>query len=324
LVSAIRSRRLDRVTRALSEVIRRERPDVVEAHLTWSRLCALPAARAAGVPVRIGYEQGDTYFTSIAFRGANFLLQAAAQRIVVCSHALADWAHRTHRIARARLWVLHNCVDVARFQPRPARAAGPAWGFQPSTTVFGAIGSLGNGVNKRVDVCLRGVAAARRQGADVALVIAGDGPQREQLERLAGELGILDSTRFLGVRGDIPEVLSACDAFCHAAPFEPFGIVCVEAMATALPVVVPDQGGMQEAVHAGETGLVYRALDHEALGAAMASLTDPSLRRALGEASRKRAERSFSADAYLAALYGGYAELLSGFGRVNGTRRAAR
>jgi glycosyltransferase involved in cell wall biosynthesis len=323
LRGAIRGYRLDRVTAALARVIREEAPDVVEAHLTWSRLCALPAARVAGVPVRIGYEQGDTYFTSLPFRSANFVLQLAAQRIVVCSQALADWAHQTHRIARKRLWVLHNCVDVSRFTARTTGGAcGPRWGFGPNATVFVAAGSLGHGVNKRTDVCLRGLASARRRGQDVALVIAGDGPQRQELEQLANELGIAPFVRFLGIRSDVPEVMRGCDAFCHAAPFEPFGIVCVEAMATALPVIVPDQGGMKEAVEPGQTGLIYATLDSEALGAAMAELArDPERRRAFGLAGRQRAEALFSADAYVDTLYRDYAELLSNAGRVNGTPR---
>ena len=59
------------------------------------------------------------------------------------------------------------------------------------------------------------------------------------------------------MRDDVPAVLAGCDAFCHAAPFEPFGIACIEAMAMGLPAVVPDSGGILEAVDDGVTGLVY-------------------------------------------------------------------
>jgi glycosyltransferase involved in cell wall biosynthesis len=120
-------------------------------------------------------------------------------------------------------------------------------------------------------------------------------------------------------------VLRNCDVFCHAAPFEPFGIVCVEAMATALPVIVPDQGGMKEAVEPEQTGSVYPALDSDALGVAMLTLAgDAPRRRAFGLAGRRRAETHFSSDAYVDTLYQGYAELLSGRGRVNGTARRDR
>jgi glycosyltransferase involved in cell wall biosynthesis len=307
----LRARRFDVMANAIRRVIRAERPDVVEAHLTFSRLLALPVAFSLGVPVRIGYEQGDVYLSSPPFRAGNFLLQHAAQRVVVCSAALGDWAARTHGISRARLWVLHNCVDVARFTPCAERPPS-RFGFGPETTVFAAVGSLGHGVNKRVDVAIRAIARARSLGSDAALVIAGDGAQRAELARLAEELGVASRVQFLGVREDVADVLRQCDAFCHAAPFEPFGIVCVEAMAVALPVIVPDQGGMREAVIDGETGLVYPALDHDALARGMLRLAESrELRRRLGAAGRRHAEARFSADGYVETLYEGYAEILA-------------
>jgi glycosyltransferase involved in cell wall biosynthesis len=324
LQAEIRGKRFDRLASQLARLIRTEAPDVVEAHLTWSRLLALPAALGAGVPVRIGYEQGDIYFNRAPFRVANFILQHAAQRVVVCSRALGDWAERTHGVKRSRLWVLHNCVDVRRFSPAEGRKAPSPWGFASTTTVFATVGSLGFGVNKRVDVSIRALGAAIERGADVALLVIGDGPQRAELASLATELGISERVRFLGARADVAEILQSCDAFCHAAPFEPFGIVCVEAMAAGLPTLVPDRGGMCEAVIDGRTGFVYRTLDHDALAQAMLELAAAPARRAqMGAAARTHAEQHFSADAYVEALYSGYAELLAAAGRVKGTLRRA-
>ena len=98
------------------------RPDLVEAHLTWSRFIALFAAWRAGVPLRIGFEQGDLYMNSWKFRVANFFAQSLAHRVVVCSEALGDWVHRTHGISRSRLLVMHNCVDLARFSKNGPKA----------------------------------------------------------------------------------------------------------------------------------------------------------------------------------------------------------
>lgn len=292
---------------ALRDVFRKEQPGIVEAHLTWSRLLGLYAAWRAGVPGRFGFEQGDVYLTGLKFRAANFLGQVFARRIVVCSQALGDWAHRTHGIARERLVVFHNCVDPERFRP-PAGPADAADFPRPEcATLFCAVGTLGRGVNKRVDVCIRALAEARRRGADVGLVVCGDGEQRPELEKLAGELDLSRHVRFLGMRSDVDRVLRGCDAFCHAAPFEPFGIVCVEAMATGLPAVVPDAGGMQEAVDDGATGFVYHALDHAALAAAMARLHEsPERRREMGRAARRAAQERFSVRDYLQRLYGMY------------------
>jgi 1,4-alpha-glucan branching enzyme len=281
------------------------RPDLVEAHLTWSRFFALFAAWRAGVPLRIGFEQGDLYMKSWKFRLANFFAQSLAHRIVVCSEALADWAHRTHGISRSRLLVMHNCVDLARFSKNGPRAQDI--GFPKGTTVFCAVGTLGRGVNKRVDVCIRALAAARTAGAEAALVICGDGEQRSELEKLAHSLGIVSHVLFLGNRSDVPHVLRACDVFCHAAPFEPFGIVAIEAMAVGLPVVVPDSGGIRETVEHGVNGLLYPALNHQALGQIMATFArEAALRESMGMASGKIVKERFSVQRYVSELYQTY------------------
>ncbi len=291
----------------LTDMLREHRPDLVEAHLTWSRLLGLYAAWRAGVPRRIGFEQGDIHFHHLKFRLANFVGQQFAHRIVVCSIALATWVRQTHGVALSKLTVLHNCVDTERFRPDVRPVAREQFGVPGDSTLFCAVGTLGRGVNKRVDVCIRAVAAARTGGADVGLVICGDGEQRPELEVLAADLGLRESVRFLGMRTDVPRVMAACDAFCHGAPFEPFGIVCIEAMATGLPVCVPASGGIREAVDEGVTGLVYPALDHEALAAAMCRLhADPDLRESMGRAGRRVAETRFSVREYVRRLYGLY------------------
>ena len=289
----------------LQKLMETLRPDLVEAHLTWSRLIGLFAAWKANVPLRIGFEQGDVYMNSWKFRSANFVAQLFAHRIVVCSEALGEWVQRTHGIARSKLLVLNNCVDLVRFSPNGPRANDIV--FPEGTTVFCAVGTLGRGVNKRVDVCIQALARARSAGAQAGLVVCGEGEQRPELENLAHSLGVASDVKFLGTRSDVASVLRACDVFCHAAPWEPFGIAAIEAMAAGLPIVVPDAGGIREILETGEGGLLYPALDHHALGQAMVRLThDPSLRKTMKAAGRRIVEERFSVQAYLSSLYGEY------------------
>jgi len=300
-------RRFLAAAKIIEERIRFLGPAVVEAHLTWSRLLGLHAAWRAGVPLRIAFEQGDIYLNSWKFRAANFIGQYLAHHIVVCSRALGEWDHRTHGFSWQRMTILHSCVDVDCFRPGRYTLTREEFGFPAGSTVFCAAGMLGNGVNKRVDICIRGVAAARSRGANVDLAICGDGAQRHDLEALATGLGLGRHVRFLGMRPDLPAVFGASDAFCHAAPFEPFGCVCVDAMATGLPVLVPDSGGIREAVDDGVTGLIYPALNYEALATAMCKLhSQPDLRRTMGAAARQSAEQRFSVERYVQRLYGIY------------------
>jgi glycosyltransferase involved in cell wall biosynthesis len=158
-----------------------------------------------------------------------------------------------------------------------------------------------------VDVLIRGLATARSEGANAQLIVCGDGDQRRELEALAASLGLAPHVHFLGNRTDVAQVLRACDVFCHAAPFEPFGIVAIEAMAAMLPIIVPNTGGIQEIVRHGQTGLLYPALDHQELGRTMTKLAaSPELRARMGKAGRQLAESTFSVERYVSRLYGLY------------------
>jgi 1,4-alpha-glucan branching enzyme len=303
LRSLLAARRFDRAASALQQLFSRYRPDLVESHLTWSRLLGSYAAWRAGISRRFGFEHGDLFFNSWKFRAANYFGQYFADRIICCSHALARWAHRTHCISRRKLSVLHNCVDVERFRSC-ARPGAVTSGFPQGTTVFCAVGTLGNGVNKRMDVCIRAIAEARAQQHAVALLVCGDGPQRQDLERLSARLGLQSAVTFLGMQQDVRPALSSSDVFCHAAPFEPFGIVSLEAMAMSLPVVVPDGGGIGEAVERGVNGFIYSSLDHQALAQIMIWFhLNPEERQEMGRRARRIVEERFSVQSYVERLY---------------------
>lgn len=89
------------------QLIRKYNPQIVESHLTYSRLLGLFAAWRARVPTRIGFEQGDIYFNSWKWRMANFMGQVFAHKIIVCSHALGKWVHQTHKVFWSRLEVVY-------------------------------------------------------------------------------------------------------------------------------------------------------------------------------------------------------------------------
>ncbi len=282
-------------------------------HLTWSRLLGLYAAARAGVPRRIGFEQGDIYLNSWKFRLANRVGQRHADRIVVCSEALGDWNRRTHGIAASRLVVMHNCVDLTRFRPRASDSRARAFDLPVDSTRFVAVGTLGVGVDKRTDVSIRALAYARANAADVALIVCGDGERCAVLERLALSLGVADRVRFLGTTSNVPEVLASCDVFCHASPFEPFGIACAEAAASGLPALVPNSGGIREIVREGRTGFLYPPLDAKALAERMVQLHEnPALRLRLGAAARCDAEQRFGVEDYVQRLHDLYQLRASG------------
>jgi glycosyltransferase involved in cell wall biosynthesis len=140
------------------------------------------------------------------------------------------------------------------------------------------------------------VARARSEGAGrLRGLIAGDGPERGRLERLAGDAG---GVRLLGSRGDVPDLMVACDALALLSEAEALPMSILEAMAIARPVVTTDVGGAAEAVSDGETGIVVPPGDTAAAAAALATLAaDPARAREMGEAGRTRQRQRFSGEA---------------------------
>jgi glycosyltransferase involved in cell wall biosynthesis len=140
------------------------------------------------------------------------------------------------------------------------------------------------------------VARARSDGSDrLRGLIAGDGPEREHLDRLAREAG---GVRLLGSRGDVPDLMVACDAVALLSEAEALPMSILEAMSLGRPVVTSDVGGCAEAVSDGETGIVVPPANAAAAATALATLAaDPEKARAMGEAGRARQRARFSGEA---------------------------
>jgi glycosyltransferase involved in cell wall biosynthesis len=137
-------------------------------------------------------------------------------------------------------------------------------------------------------------AFARANVSDSYLVFAGDGPERNNLERSAREMGFGDRVRFLGFlnQSQLAAVYCAADFFVLPSLFEPFGLVVNEAMLCGLPVAVSDCVGARfDLVRPDENGYVYRAGDVEALAAILGDiLGDPEKRARMSAAARRRME----------------------------------
>ncbi|MAN58578.1 MAG: hypothetical protein CMC08_01930 [Flavobacteriaceae bacterium] len=283
-------------------------PDVLETHLTWSRLLVNTAGVFLGIKKQIGFEHGDLYMNSKKIRLANFISQFLFNEIVVCSNSLKTWVKKTHGIFDFKLTVLYNCVDLKKFKPTTEKDLQKYLNIKQTlpTFMFIAVGSMGNGVNKRLDISIKAVGELDKRGFDVGLVICGDGEQRRMLESLANSIDLENRIYFLGNRKDVHQILPRSFAFVHSAPFEPFGIVCIEAMACGLPVILPNSGGIQYIIDNNKQGLIYNSLDFNDLANKMEYLitNDVSYCRFLKATTLKVKE--YSVDTYVKELYSLY------------------
>jgi glycosyltransferase involved in cell wall biosynthesis len=254
----------------LARVLAAFRPRVVVAWANRANLYA-GAIKRRGAPWTLVGRLGG-YYDLKYYRHCDHL--------VGNTRDLRDWFIRQGWPA-ARAHVVPNFAhDFAGVAP----AALPA---PPGAPRLLALGRLHP--NKGFDVLLR--ALARLPG--VHLSLAGEGPERAALERLAREAGIADRTAFLGWRQDTGALLRACDVFVCPSRHEPLGNVVLEAWSAARPVVASAVHGPVELIREGETGLLVPKEDPGALAAAIAGLlAEPARAARLGAAGRAEFERA--------------------------------
>ena len=250
------------------------RPDIV---LTWmsraTRLCPrgdfVHAARLGG------------YYDLKYYRRCDYLIGN--------TRAIVDYA-------MAKGWPRERITYLPNFVPDSAVAAAAAVSVAPGgrAPLALALGRLHP--NKGFELLLEALAATR----EITLWIAGDGPLRTRLERLATRLGITGRVRFLGWREDVPRLLAAADLLVCPSLYEPLGNVVIEAWSARLPVVATASDGPAGLIEDGESGILVplpgsRGGGPQALAAAIERVcADPALRAKLGEAGRRAYEADFT------------------------------
>ena len=190
--------------------------------------------------------------------------------------------------------VIYNGVEIDRFADTSLREpARRELGIAPDTVVVCYHGRLVNQKNPETLVEL--ATHLRDTGhANAMVLVAGDGPRREELEAEATRRNLGGAIRFLGRRDDIPSILQASDIAVLPSSKEGFSNALVEAMAAGLPPVATDVGGNAEAVEDGRSGYIIQPGDVEALKTRVAEIVDnPDLRAAMSQSTADRA-RKFS------------------------------
>jgi glycosyltransferase involved in cell wall biosynthesis len=181
--------------------------------------------------------------------------------------------------------------DVERVQPSPELGGD---GF-PVMCVAGLR------PEKRVDLFLEAVAAARTENPGVRGYVAGEGPERERLEPLAARSGV----ELLGAREDVLGLVAGAGTLCLPSEAEALPMSIIEAMALARPVVATDVGGTRDLVAGGETGFLTPPGDAAAITRALLALASDRKRAgAMGAAGRLRQRERFTGE----AMVDGYAD----------------
>jgi N-acetyl-alpha-D-glucosaminyl L-malate synthase BshA len=206
------------------------------------------------------------------------------------SHWLRGETLRSFQPTRA-IEVLPNFVDTERFRPRPDSEL-RATLVPPGEAVLSHVSNFRE--VKRVRDVVR-IFARAAATVPARLLLAGDGPEMAAAEEAAAEAGVAERVHFLGEQEDVERVYGASDVFLLPSEHESFGLAALEALASGVPVVGTDSGGLPEVVRHAATGFLVEVGDVAGAGARAAELLrDEGMRRRMGAAARADAVARFA------------------------------
>ncbi len=297
-VARVRDKRDLRAIRAHLGVLRSLRPDVLQVNRqnSWAGHYALLAEITTSIPV-IAVEHAIFPSTSALQRRLRRVLFSRVTAHVAVGRRAAREAEAEIGVPPGSIEVIHNGVPDVPLDPVARAGPGPVVGwcgrFSPA---------------KGVDVLLRALPAV----AEVSCVLVGDGPQRPDLERLAGELGVADRVVMAGWSDRPRNYLPSFDLAIFPSRAEGLPLAVIEAMLAERPVIASDVGGVSELVLDGVTGVLVPPEDPDALGRAIARLLgEPAVAAEMGKRARERALEHFSAAAMARSYEALYRRLLS-------------
>lgn len=267
----------------LFSLIRSFQPDIVHTILFHANIAGRIAAKAAGVPVIISsieVTERERAYHLFFDRWTNFLID----KEICVAKAVKRFTVENAGIPEHKLVVIPNCVEAGDYEVKPL-PNGP-----PQVTFAGRLHR-----QKGLDILLQAARLVLKEEPETVFNIAGEGPEKKNLEELAVKEGVGENVRFLGFVEDVGKLLGDSRMLVLSSRWEGLPIIILEAMACGRPIAAPDVSGCAEAVEDGKTGLLTAPGNPEALSRAILEiLRDPERAAAMGKEGRASVEKNFS------------------------------
>jgi len=277
----------------LLKYLRRAQPDAVITHLWYSNALGRVAAKFAGIKTVISFEHNvyDSLKTWKMFL-VDRLLQGCSTKVVAVSESVKRSLIR-HGIKESRIVVIKNGVDTKPY--RRVLQSKLDGNHRDFTFIF--IGRLIP--QKGVDILLTSFSKMKSKAK---LLIVGEGKDRKSLDEQAQRLNLSDCVEFLGIRQDIPELLSTSDCFVLPSRYEGLPMVLLEALAAGKPAITSDFESARDVIDEGKNGLIVPREDATALTDAMDKVVrDPALFETL-KIGANQGQDAFSIQRHVDAL----------------------
>jgi glycosyltransferase involved in cell wall biosynthesis len=284
-VTFLSKHKLDPTTlTALLDLIKRESPDILHLHgfgaANFGRLASLITGIPNIVHEHVVFLKQPAYQTI-----ADACLSPLTSRAIAISAPVYDYMVQMRKIQPDKLETFFYGIPLTEFQAPAADRIEDLrrqLGIADDEQVISTVGRLDT--QKGQIYLLKAAALILKKLPNVRFLIVGDGPDREMLERVAAEEGILERVIFTGYRDDVPALLTISDVFAVPSLFEGGPLTIFEAMNLHKPVVGTPTGLIPDVVRDDETGFIVPCADAEQLAEKLLYLLEnPTLAQAMGQ-----------------------------------------
>ncbi len=296
--------------RACLRLLRKERVALIHAHEFSAILCGWIMAKLAGIPL-VATVHGKNYFSEKLRRRVVYRFVSRQGTMITVSHDLKRFVCDKVGVAEKRVEVIYNGVAPAlTVTDEETQKCKAELGISGCYPVLGVVGSLY--IVKGHGFLLEAMPELLRRWPRARLLVIGRGELEVALKEQVEQLAIGTNVHFLGMRQDVPRLLSVLDAFVLPSLSEGLSLALLEAMACGKPVVATRVGGNPELIDHGRTGFLVQPEDAKDLAAYLVKLlSDPKMMQQFGRQAAERVGQHFSVGQMVDQYNDRYASLLS-------------
>lgn len=290
----------------LALLLRRERVDIVHTHGHFSGMFARLSGLLACIPKTVTHIHTTQKRRILVEKVFSFL----SYKVLCVSQAVQEFIVREEGLNRNKTMLIYNGIEMPEEEvPFESRVAiRKTFGFASDDIVLIVVASLNK--HKGHKVLLDAFANEVKKKSNLKLLIVGSGPLKAEIEKHIQKLDVSSSVKLIGLRRDVPLLLSISDIFVlPSVEREGLGLAIIEAMAMRKPVIGSELGGIPEIIEDGVNGLLFPPGDSYKLSHSIGILgKDKKLREEMGGSGRRIFEERFTKERMINAIEALYDE----------------
>ncbi len=303
-----------RVITSISEVIKKEKPAILQCHRHKATVYGVLAGLMSGDIKIVSHVHGLDRTRNTLRKITNSLLVHRISRFISVSNAVredivkSNWFIDPSKVTTIKNGIDLKIVDGITITKKESRAK---LGLSSDEIIFGTVGRLAT--TKGHTYLIKAFSNLIEKVPNSKLIIVGKGSLYNELMEETRTLEIEPYVLFLGFRNDVFELLRALDIFVLPSIAEGLALVLLEAMASRLPVIASNVGGIPEVFGTAHCGKLVPPRDISALESAMLEIcfSDEDQKKMLGENARKRVEEEFKVETVSKKLSEVYLSILN-------------